>query len=462
MATKTYRYRIYPNAEQAITLVRFFGCARKVYNLLLAWWNDARKTSKETGEPMPKRPDYTYFKNMPEYSYLKDCDAVALQQARVHFDLAIENYFKSLKGGRKGKRLGFPKFKKKDVSKDSYTTFNNNGTCVRLSEDNKSIKLPKVGWIRIKFHRPFCGDIKTVTVSRSKSGNYHVALTVETYQPDKPLINRGCRASNPSVVGLDLSMTDFVVSSEPSDVAKPKYIRMYRKYEKKLARLQRQVSRKAMVGTGEYFTNKHGKQQEIKRRSKNREKARIRYAKYAEHVANMRREFLIQTALWFTRKYDVIVLEDINLQDMSRTLNLGKSVMDLGFGEFRRWLEWEAEKYDCYIHYVDKWFASSKLCNNCGEKNKDLTLSEREWVCPHCGHEHNRDENAARNLRDEFLKRYSTVGTIGINACGDRTNTLRETVGRVLSECPVTGKKREASMFEKSVGESEAHDFSRG
>ena len=455
MATKTYRYRIYPNAEQVQTLSRFFGCSRKVYNLLLAWWNNARRLSKETGEPMPKRPDYTYFKNMEEYSYLKNCDSVALQQARAHFDLAIENYFKSLKGGRKGKRLGFPKFKKKDVSKDTYTTFNNNGTSVRLSEDGRTIKLPKVGWLKIKLHRTFCGDIKTVTVSRSKSGNYHVSLTVETNQPDKPLINRGCRAGNPSVVGLDLSVADFVVSSEPSDAAKPKYIRLYRKYEKKLARLQREVSRKEMVGTGEYFINKHGKEQEIKRRSNNREKARVRYAKYAEHVANIRREYLIQTALWFTRKYDVVVLEDINLQDMSRTLKLGKSVHDLGFGEFRQWLELEAKKYDCYIHYVDKWFASSKLCNNCGEKYKELTLNEREWTCPRCGHRHNRDVNAALNLREEFLKRYNTAGAAEINACGDGTSTLRETVGRVLSKNPVTGRKQETSMSEKSVGGSQ-------
>ena len=461
MAVRTFKYRIYPNTEQANTLNRFFGCTRKVYNLLLSWWNDARRISKETGEPMPKRPDYTYFKNMEEYSYLKECDAVALQQARVHFDNAIDNYFQSLKGGRKGRKSGFPTFKKKDVSKDSYTTFNNNGGNVRLFDDGKTIKLPKVGWVKIKLHRTFCGTIKSVTVSRSKSSNYYVSLTVETYQPDKPLINRGCRASNPSVVGLDLSMSDFVVSSEPSDAAKPKYIRLYRKYEKKLARLQREVSRKEMVGTGEYFINKHGKQQEIKRRSNNREKARIRYAKYAEYVANVRREFLIQTALWFVRKYDVVVLEDIDLQNMSRTLKLGKSTMDLGFGEFRQWLEWEASKYDCYIHYVDKWFASSKLCNNCGKKYKELTLSEREWTCPHCGHHHNRDVNAAKNLRDEFLKIYSTVGATGINACGDGTSTLREIFGRVLPKSPVTGQKQEAHKA-LVVGQTEARDLSRG
>ena len=432
MTTRTFKYRIYPNEEQATTISRFFGCARKVYNLLLAWYSDTYAKCKSEGVPMPKTPGYSYFKNMEEYSYLKECDSIALASATLHFNASIDAFFKSRKSERKGEKVGFPRFKKKDVSKDTYSTFNNNGT-VKLSDDEKRIKLPKVGWIKIVLHRPFDGRIKTITVSRSKSGNYHVALTVETNREDKPIVNKKHHVFNPSVVGLDLSMSDFAVSSETSDAAKPKYIRLYRKYEKKLARLQREVSRKEMVGTGEYFINKHGKEQEIKRRSNNREKARVRYAKYAEHVANIRREYLIQTALWFVRKYDVVVLEDIDLQAMSRTLKLGKSTMDLGFGEFRSWLEWEASKYDCYIHYVDKWFASSKLCNNCGTKYKELTLSEREWTCPQCGHHHNRDVNAALNLRDEFLRRYSTVGATGINACGDGTSTLRETVGRVLS-----------------------------
>ena len=460
MAIRAYKYRIYPNREQKETLSRFFGCARKVYNLLLGWWKDEYRVSKETGKPMAKRPDYTYFKNMEEYSYLKDCDAVALQQARVHFDIAMDNYFKSLKGQRKGRRSGFPTFKKKDVSKDTYTTYNNKGS-VTISEEGKHIRLPKVGWVRIKLHRSFCGVIKSVNVSRSKSGNHFVVLTVETSEPVKPLFNRGCRADNPSVVGLDMSMSDFVVSSELSDVAKPKYIRQYRKHEKRLARLQRRVSKKQMVGTGEYFTNKYSKQQEVKQRSKNREKARLKYAKYAEHVANIRREFQIQTALWFVRKYDVVVLEDIDMQGMSRSLNLGKSVMDLGFGEFRKWLEWEAEKYDCHVHYVDKWFASSKTCNRCGYKNTDLQLKDREWTCPHCGEHHDRDVNAAKNLRDKFLKLYSTAGTAGIYACGDGTSTLRETVARVLSQNPVTGRKQETHN-NCVVDKSEAHDFSRG
>ena len=402
MAVKAYKYRIYPNKGQQQKILMFCGCARKVYNLLIGWWRDSYKKYKEDGEAFGKTPDYTSFKSMPEYSYMKQCDAVALQQARKHFENAITNFLKD-------KKKGFPQFKRKGVSKYAYTTFNNNGGNIRISV------------------------IKSVNVSMTKSGNFYVSLTVETGEKDKPLFNRELRASNPNVVGLDMSMSSFVVSSDESDMSKTKYVRLQRKNAKKLRKLQKEISRKKIVGTGEYIINRKGREVEIKELSKNREKARKKYAKVAEHVANQRRDFLVKTALYFVRKYDVIVLEDIDMAAMAKGLNLGKSVYDLGFGEFRKWLEHEGRKYDCYIHYVDKWFASSKLCNSCGYKNGELRLSDREWVCPECGERHDRDVNAARNLRDEFLRQYNTAGTAGIQACGDGTSTLRETVARVLS-----------------------------
>ena len=454
MATRTFRYRIYPNREQAVHIMQFCGCARKVYNLLLAWWKDAYAKSKRDNTPMERTPNYSYFKAMPEYAYLKQCDAVALANAKLNFDKAMEEYFKSKQGKRKGKKVGFPQFKRKGISRDAYTTFNNNGT-IRLSDDGKHIRLPKLGEVRIVLHRPCYGTIKSVNVSRSKAGNYFVAITVETGEKDKPLFNRAARCGNPSVVGLDMSFKDFVVSSDPSDVTKSKYVRQYRKNERKLARLMRKVSRRQMQGTGEYIVNRNGREVEIKERSHNREKARLAYAKYAEKVANRRREFVIQQALYYVRKYDVVVLEGIDMQAMSRMWHHGKSAMDLGFGEFRHWLEWEAAKYDCYVYYVDKWFPSSKLCNECGHKYAELTLKEREWTCPNCGHHHDRDLNAAKNLRDEFLRKYNTVGATGIHACGDRASTLREICARALSMNQETNE-------EVAAASTEAHDFSRG
>lgn len=460
MSIRAYKYRLYPTKNQTETLNRFFGCARKVYNLCLAWYIDAYNAYKSDGTPIGKQPDYTHFRNMPEYAFLKECDSVALQQARRHFDEALEAFLKSRKGERKGRKAGFPKFKKKGAAKDTYTTFNNGG-CIKLSSDGKRIKLPKVGMVRIVLHRPFAGTIRSANVSRSRSGKYHISLTVETGQPEKPLFNRVPRVSKPSVAGLDMSMEGFAVSSDPSDVTKPKYVREYRRNERRLSRLQRMLSRKAFTGTGEYRTDSSGKEVEIRRPSKNREKARLRYAKACEKLANRRREFCIQTALHYVRKYDAVVLEDIDLQSMSKSLRLGKSVNDLAFGEFRRWLEHEAGKYDCYIHYVDRFFPSSKLCSGCGWKNDSLSLSDREWTCPECGCHHDRDVNAAINLRDEFLTRYNTAGTAGIQACGDGSSTLRETVGRLLSQDPFEGRKQEAVRL-GVVGIGDACDFSRG
>ena len=144
MATTTYRYRIYPNKEQAETMARFFGCARKVYNLCLSWWKEAYGQYKEDGTPIGKMPDYSYYKSLEEYAYLNECDAVALQQARRHFQDAIGSFLKSRKGQRNEKAAGFPKFKRKGVSKDTYTTFNNNNA-VKLSADGRHIRLPKLG-----------------------------------------------------------------------------------------------------------------------------------------------------------------------------------------------------------------------------------------------------------------------------------------------------------------------------
>ena len=442
MAVRTYKYRIYPDKEQQAKLARFFGCARKMYNLCLDWWIKEYKRYKETGEPMGKVPDYGYYKKMEEYAYLSECDSVALQQARIHFEKAIKAFLDSKNGKRKGKS-GFPKFKKKGVCKDSYTTFNN-GCAIRITNDGKHITLPKIGKVKIVLHRTFCGKIKSVNITRAKSGRFFVSITVETGETEKPLINRLARIDNLSVVGLDMSMAEFAVPSGAPDDTTPKYVRQYRKHERKLRRLARRVSRKQM--TGEKGNRTY---------SKNREKAKRKYAKASERVADIRKDFVCKAALHYVRRYDVVVLEDIDMKAMSQSLKLGKSVMDLGFGKFRQWLEWEGMKYDTYIHYTDRWFASSQTCSDCGyvyKGTKDLKV--REWVCPECGAVHDRDANAAENLKNKFLNDfYSTAGAAGIHACGDATSTLREAIARVVS------LKQEAHGC---CGPSEARDFSRG
>ena len=415
---KGYKYRIYPNKQQQQKMMQFFGCCRVVYNLCLDWYTNEYKRWKEQGGNFGKLPLVTAFKK--EKEFLKDCDNAALAYARMNFETAIKNMRDSKKGKRKGKKCDFPKRKKRGKCKFIYRTQDSHGA-IRFDEENKHIRLPKIGWVKCVKHREFYGRILSVSVSMTSAGHFYVSVLSDEH--DLPVINKRRNASSPKTVGLDMSLPHFCVSSDGEDDDMiSKYHRFYREEQRKLARLQRMVSRK-MKG------------------SNNRNKARIRFAKAYERTHNRRMDFTVKMALYFARKYDAVIIEDINMQSMSRTLHLGKSVMDLGWGGFVKWLEVECRRYDTHLQKADKWFASSKTCNHCGYVNKYLMLKDRDWVCPVCGMHHDRDRNAANNLRDYFLNQYNTVGTTEFQACGDMASTLRETVEQVLS------LKQEAAPF---------------
>ena len=407
---KAYKYRIYPNKEQQTKMNQFFGCCRFVYNKCIEWYSDAYKSCKENGTDIGKTPLLTEFKKDNEF--LKECDNAALAYSRSNFERAIKDFIKSKNGKRKGKRLGFPQFKSKHKSKMTYKTCDAHGGIKFV--DDSHIKLPKMGLVKCIKHRDFNGIIKAVTVELIPSGKYYISVMVECPNEIELKINKKNNYNNLNVVGLDMSLSDFVVSSHEEDNTIIKYVRNYRKNEKHLSKLQRKLSRK-------------------EKGSKNRMKSKRQVAVLHEKTANQRKDFITKTALYFARKYDVIVMEDINLQNMSRTLHLGKSVTDLGFGEVRTVLEQKCNEYDTTIFYVDKWYPSSKTCSLCGTINKSLKLSDREWVCTECGTYHNRDFNAALNLEYYFTNQYNTVGTTEINACGDNASTLREIVMQVMS-----------------------------
>lgn len=407
---KAYKYRIYPNKEQQTKINQFFGCCRFVYNKCIEWYSDAYKSWKENGTDIGKTPLLTNFKK--DFEFLKECDNAALAYSRSNFERAIKDFIRSKKGKRKGKRLGFPKFKSKHKSKMTYKTCDAHGG-IRFV-DGSHIKLPKMGLVKCVKHRDFDGVIKAVTVEMKPSGKYYISVMVECPNEIELKINKKNNYNNLNVVGLDMSLSDFVVSSHEEDNTIVKYVRNYRKNEKHLSKLQHKLSRK-------------------EKGSKNRMKSKRQVAVLHEKIANQRKDFINKTALYFASKYDVIVLEDINLQNMSRTLHLGKSVTDLGFGEFRTLLEQKCNEYDTTIFYVDKWYPSSKMCSSCGTINKSLKLSDREWVCTECGTCHNRDFNAALNLEHYFTDQYNTVWTTEINACGDNASTLRAIVMQVLS-----------------------------
>lgn len=407
---KAYKYRIYPNKEQQTKMNQFFGSCRFVYNKCIEWYSNAYKSWKENGTDIGKTPLLTEFKK--EYVFLKDCDNAALAYSRSNFERAIRDFIKSKNGKRKGKRLGFPQFKSKHKSKMVYKTCDAHGG-IRFVDDSH-IKLPKMGLVKCVKHRDFDGVIKAVNVEMKPSGKYYISVMVECPDEMQLKINKKNNYKNLNVTGLDMSLSDFVVSSHKEDNTIIKYVRNYRKNEKHLSKLQYKLSKK-------------------EKNSKNKMKSKRQIAILHEKIANQRKDFIYKTALYFAKKYDVIVLENINLQNMSRTLHLGKSVTDLGFGEFRTILEQKCKEYDTTIIYADKWYPSSKTCSLCGTINKSLKLSDREWTCTECGTYHNRDFNAALNLEYYFTNQYSTVGTTEINACGDNASTLRAIVMQVMS-----------------------------
>lgn len=367
---KAYKYRLYPDEKQKVLINKNIGCARKVYNLLLA---DRKEHYKECGE-MLKR-EVSYYKNLKEFSYLKEADSSALANAKLNLEAAYNNFFSG--------RAGFPKFRIKGMH-DSYTTSRitdkKGHENIRISDGR--IKLPKLGFVKLEQHR-MIGDgetIKSCTISK-KAGKYYISVLVEYDTEEAKPIPKG-QIHSDKAIGLDYSVPDFYVDSDGNI---PEFPKAYRKSQKKLAKLQKQMSKK-------------------QKGSRNREKAKLRVQRMHQKVANQRLDFCHKESRRLVNTYDVICLESINLKAMSRCLNLGKSVMDAGFGMFRTFIDRKMETKGGYIMYVDKWFPSSKKCNICGYVNRELKLDDREWVCPECGTKHMRDHNSAVNLKIEGLR----------------------------------------------------------
>lgn len=431
---KSFKYRIYPNKNQKITFLKTFGCVRKVYNELVAWniieYNRWKENGKKKGD-FAKTPLVTSIKN--DFSFLNEVDSLALANAKINFETAKNNFINSVIGKRKGRKVKPPKFKKKGVCKYSYTT-NNQGGTVKLTS-NHYLKLPKIKQpIKLLYHRELIGKIKSCTISMEKDGTFYASILCECEQ--QAVHKREAK----KVIGLDMSLTHFYVSSDKEENNNLHYIKRYRKNEKKLKRMGRCFSRRKTIEAEEvYFNHKWNKEVHKRINSKNKEKARLLLAKLYRKIANQRLDFVCQTANRLTKQYDVIVIEDIDMQSMSRVLKLGKSVSDMGWGMFVKWLEWDSDKNGSTLIKAERKYASSKLCHECGYKYSELTLSDREWICPKCGKRHDRDYNAALNLREYYYKNICTAGTAETNACGELSSTVDNNLpqlGSLKQEAP--------------------------
>ena len=318
---------------------------------------------------MKKHKTPTPAKYKAEFVWLKEVDSLALANAQMNLQTAYNNFFRD-------KSVGFPKFKAKHRDKNSYTTNNVNNN-VRI-EDGQ-LKLPKLGLITMKQHRKITSPqiIKSCTISKSPTGKYFVSILVEFFQQVLPI-----SLKSENVVGLDFDMKNLYTDSQ---CIRADYPRFYRKALEKLAREQRKLSH-CVKG------------------SNNRHKQKLKVAKVHEEVANRRKDFLHKKSRELVNSYDAVIIGDLNMKAMGQCLNFGKSVSDNAWGMFTTFLKYKLENEGKLLVRVDQWFPSSKTCHYCGDLNKDLQLSDREWTCQSCGCIIDRDYNATKNIRDEGLR----------------------------------------------------------
>ena len=370
MIQKAYKYRLYPNENQKVLLNKHFGCNRYVYN----WALDLKINKYQNEDVSLTGYDLTNkLKDLKQiYSWLKEINSQSLQQSIFNVDKSFKNFFNG---------YGFPKFKSKhDKQTFACPQFN------KIDWNTKRLIIPKFKeGIKLKIDREFEGKIKTVTISKTKTGKYFASILVEEpiEKPVKPNINFN------NSIGIDLGIKDFIILDNGEKVNNPKYLK---NELERLKCLQRRLSKK-------------------QKGSNNRKKAKLKVAKQHEKITNKRLDFLHKVSSKLISENQTICIEDLNVKNMIKNHKLAQSISDVSWSEFVRQLEYKADWYGVNILKCNQFDATSKTCL-CGVKNNDLKLSDRTWICKYCGVEHDRDILAANNIKKFAFKNFNT-GTGG-------------------------------------------------
>lgn len=365
---RAYKYRIYPTEEQKVLIAKTFGCCRFVYNWALNLKITAYKERRET-------LGNVYLTNLmkselkAENEWLSEVNSQSLQSALRNLDTAYTNFFRNTKA------VGFPRFK----SRKNKQSFLCPQHC-RVDFEKGTITIPKAKDIPAVLHRKFKGTVKTVAISMSPSGRYFASVLVDTSMQEM----KSSEPMRDTTVGIDLGIKSLAVCSDGRTFDN---LKNFKRNLDRLKFLQKRLSRK-------------------QKGSSNRNKERVRIARLHEHIANSRKDNLhkITHALTHDSQVRTICMEDLNVKGMQRNHHLAQAVGDASFGMFLTMLEYKCRWYGINLIKIDRFAPSSKTCGKCGYQYKGLKLSERNWTCPICGTHHDRDFNAACNIKEFGLK----------------------------------------------------------
>ncbi|RAW91271.1 RNA-guided endonuclease TnpB family protein [Photorhabdus sp. S9-53] len=381
------KVRVYPTQEQAEYLNAQFGAVRFAYNKALSIKRHAYQRHGVNLNPRKDlKPLLAVAKKSRRYGWLKEYDSIALQQAVINLDVAFSNFFNPQLKAR------YPSFKRKHGRQSSYH-------CVGIKVLDGAIKIPKISPIEARLHREISGSVKSITLSCSVTGKYYASILCDEQieAPAKPTLIA-------NVTGLDMGLTHFAIKSDGNKIANPRHLI---NASHNLRRKQKALSRK-------------------KKGSANRCKARIQLAAVHERVANARADFQHKLSRAIVDENQAVIVETLKAANMMKNHRLARSIGDAGWAGFITKLEYKAAETGVHLVKLDQWFASSKTCHCCGHKMPEMPLHKRLWQCPACHIEHDRDLNAALNIKQQGIFELQAAGLV-VSAHGGLRKSVAQT-----------------------------------